>query len=151
MHPVDLERAMTRELAQLPVPRAPLTLVPRVMAAVQAWANRPWYERAWFMWPHGWQVASAAALLLLVAAAALWIPRAEVVVERLASTLVSGATGDLIVLGHRAAIAISAARIIWRTAVEPFVPYAFVIVALMCAMCAACGTALNRVAELGRT
>ena len=42
---------MDRELRRLPLPRAPQTLLPRVMAAVQAWAQRPWYTRAWFAWP----------------------------------------------------------------------------------------------------
>ena len=60
MNPDDLERLAHHELHRLPAPRAPRTLLPRVMAAVEAWANRPWYTRAWFTWPLGWQVASLA-------------------------------------------------------------------------------------------
>jgi hypothetical protein len=56
----NLERRIAWELAHLPSPAAPPTLLPRVMAAVQAWATRPWYERAWTTWPIGWQVAALA-------------------------------------------------------------------------------------------
>src|SRR4051812_35357151 len=76
MHPADLETLIDRELRQLTPPRAPQTLLPRVIAAVQAWTARPWYERAWFTWPLGWQLASIAALLVVVAASALLLPRA---------------------------------------------------------------------------
>ena len=74
MNPDDLERLTHRELHRLPAPRAPRTLLPRVMAAVEAWANRPWYTRAWFTWPLGWQVASAAALVLLVTGGVMLAP-----------------------------------------------------------------------------
>src|SRR6185436_18949429 len=62
----DLERRVHEELRRLPAPLAPSTLLPRVLAAVDAWARRPWYERAWFTWPLGWQIVSAAALALAV-------------------------------------------------------------------------------------
>ena len=63
----ELEQHVDRALADLPALTAPGTLLPRVLAAVQAWAGRPWYQRAWLTWPVGLQVASAALLLLLVA------------------------------------------------------------------------------------
>ena len=67
----DLEQRVDRELRRLPAPRAPHTLLPRVLAAVEAWVNRPWYTRAWFTWPLGWQVASVA--LLVLAVAGVWM------------------------------------------------------------------------------
>src|SRR6478752_931002 len=66
----DLEALASRELRRLPLPRAPQTLLPRVLAAVDAWARRPWYMRAWFTWPLGWQGASLA--LVAFAVYALW-------------------------------------------------------------------------------
>ena len=75
MHPVDLETLVGGELRRLPMPRAPQTLLPRVLAAVQAWAQRPWYERAWFTWPVGLQIASIAALILIVGGGAMLLPR----------------------------------------------------------------------------
>jgi len=118
----DLEQKIDRELRRLPAPRAPHTLLPRVLAAVEAWVNRPWYTRAWFTWPLGWQVASVALLALAVAGVWMLPP---------APASVVGTT--------------NAGRVLWRTIVEPFLAYAFVIVVIMCLACAAFGAALSYV------
>jgi hypothetical protein len=116
----DLERLVHRELRALPPPRAPETLLPRVLAAVDAWSHRPWYARAWFTWPLGWQIASAAAVALVFYA--LWsLPSAP----------------------PEVAAATSASRVVWRTLVQPLLTYVFVLVALMCVACAVFGAALN--------
>ena len=67
MGPADFEHRLTRELQMLPTPRAPGTLLPRVMAAVQAWALRPWYQRAWFTWPPARRMLCAVSPLLRLA------------------------------------------------------------------------------------
>src|SRR6476619_4271633 len=122
MQPSDLERIVDRELRRLPAPRAPQTLLPRVMAAVDAWARRPWYTRAWFTWPLGWQIASIVMLALF--AVGLWmLPPAP-------PSVVVTTTAGLVV---------------WRTMVEPFLFYAFGVVVLMCLACAAFGAALSYV------
>lgn len=118
----DLERRVDGGLRRLPPPLAPDTLLPRVLAAVDEWARRPWYTRAWFTWPAGWQAASIAALVL-VAVAAWMLPPAP---------------PSLVVTGN-------AGRVLWRTIVEPFLAYAFGIVVLMCLACAAFGVALTYV------
>jgi hypothetical protein len=118
----DLERRVDRELRRLPLPLAPDTLLPRVLAAVDAWARRPWYARAWFTWPIGWQIASILALMLF--AAGLW--------------MLPPAPPSFVVTT-------SASRVLWRTMVEPFLAYAFVVVVLMCLACAAFGAALSYV------
>lgn len=118
----DLEQRVDRELRRLPPPRAPHTLLPRVLAAVEAWVNRPWYTRAWFTWPLGWQVASVAALVLVVAGLWMLPPAPPSVV-----------------------VTTNAGRVLWRTIVEPFLAYAFVIVVIMCLACAAFGAALSYV------
>jgi hypothetical protein len=118
----DLEQKIDRELRRLPAPRAPHTLLPRVLAAVEAWVNRPWYTRAWFTWPLGWQVASVALLALAVAGVWMLPP---------APASIVGTT--------------NAGRVLWRTIVEPFLAYAFVIVVIMCVACAAFGAALSYV------
>lgn len=118
----DLEQRVDRELRRLPAPRAPHTLLPRVLAAVEAWVNRPWYTRAWFTWPLGWQVASVAVLALAIAG--LW--------------MLPPAPPSVIVTTN-------AGRVLWRTIVEPFLAYAFVIVVIMCLACAAFGAALSYV------
>ena len=69
MDPVDLERLTDRALRTLPTPRAPRSLLPRVLAAVAAEASRPWYARAWLSWPLHWQLVSGAATVSVVVAA----------------------------------------------------------------------------------
>jgi hypothetical protein len=142
MNPDELERLADRELKRLPAPRAPHTLLPRVMAAVQHWASRPWYTRAWFSWPRGWQVVSVAALVLLITGAALLAPRVE--------TAAAGAIASVQALvstvpDAEPPVAASSARILWRTLLEPLVNYAVVIIVLMFLACAVFGTALNHV------
>jgi hypothetical protein len=118
----DLETRVNRELRRLPLPAAPETLLPRVLAAVDAWARRPWYTRAWFTWPIGWQIASILALALF--AVGLW--------------MLPSAPPSVVVTSN-------ASRVLWRTMVEPFLFYAFGIVILMCLACAAFGAALSYV------
>jgi hypothetical protein len=145
MHPADLETFVDSELKRLPLPRAPETLLPRVLAAVQHWAQRPWYSREWFTWPLAWQAASVAALVLIIGAGAMVIPGAQTA----AAALSSGPIGGVAAIARRAEVTFNAARILWRAIAEPLVPYGFALVMLMCLACAVCATALNRVA-LGR-
>jgi hypothetical protein len=145
MHPAELEILVDRELRRLPAPRAPLTLLPRVMAAVQEWSRRPWYTRAWFSWPVAWQAVSIAVLTLLVAGAVLLLPGAWAAAADTASSLTGGVRSDVAVMVRRAEMTAAAAQILWRAVFEPLARYAFVLVALMCVACAAFGALLNSV------
>ena len=116
----DLERRVHDELRRLPAPLAPGTLVPRVLAAVEAWANRPWYARAWFTWPLGWQIASIAALAIAVYG-----------------------TWNLPPLPASVVATSNAGGVIWRTLIEPLLGYVVGLVVLMCLACAVFGAALN--------
>jgi hypothetical protein len=142
MHPVDLETLVDRELRQLPALRAPHTLLPRVLAAVQEWSRRPWYARAWFTWPLAAQIASAAALILIVVGSALLIADAQIAVDQSSAHLLSRVAP----LAQRAEATMNVARVVWRALIEPLLVYAFGLVVLMCLACAAFGTALNHVA-----
>ncbi len=133
MPPVEPERfadAVGARLRQLPMPVAPRTLLPRVMAAAQAWARRPWYAREWFTWPLGWQAASIA-LLCVLGAGALMLPPS-------------------VASGTARMTTVNAAVVVWRAIVRPIAPYAFAFGALMCLACAVFGAALNHVV-FGRT
>lgn len=145
MHPVDLETLVGGELRRLPVPRAPQTLLPRVLAAVQAWAQRPWYQRAWFTWPIGLQIASVAALILIVAGGAMLVPRTMASAGAAASTVTERVMEDVAPATQLAGVTANAARVIWRVLLEPVAVYAFGIVLLMWLACAAFGAALTRV------
>ena len=46
-----LGERIQRELRQLPLVKAPTTLAPRVLAAIEARAHQPWWKRSWAAWP----------------------------------------------------------------------------------------------------
>lgn len=141
MDPADLERLIDRELRNLHAPRAPRSLVPRIMAAVEDLAARPWYARAWLQWPLGWQLASALVLIGVVAGAAAVLPQLRSAVTTL--TFIADMRGDVADSAREVETATTAVRVLWRTLLAPVVPWAFGLVTLMCAACAVFGTALN--------
>lgn len=148
MDPADLEHLTDRSLRALPTPRAPRTLLPRVLAAVAAEARRPWYGRAWLTWPLQWQLLSGAAALMVIVTATLAGPSAAAaMVEFGASTslpissMLAGAVGRL----HAAW---DASRIVWNV-IEPAARYLAFLLLIMSAACVAFGTALDRVIALG--
>ena len=116
----ELEQRMRDELARLPSPGAPPTLLPRVLAAVDAWVGRPWYARAWFTWPLAWQAVSV--VFVALALYGTWMA------PPLPASIV--ATG-------------SAGSVIWRTLIEPLMGYVVGLVVLMGLACAVFGAALN--------
>ena len=64
----NLEQEIGRALRQLPLRRAPATLLPRVLAAIQAHAHQPWWQRPLATWPRWMQVIT---LVLSVGIASL--------------------------------------------------------------------------------
>ena len=64
-----LEALVHRELRSLPLHRAPASLAPRVLAALQTGAELAWWQRAWWQWPVAARVSSALAALILLALA----------------------------------------------------------------------------------
>jgi len=150
MYPADLDVLVDRQLKQLPLPRAPQTLLPRVLAAVEQWTRRPWYERAWFTWPVGWQIASLAVLAVLVAGGAVLLTGVRAAAGETVSRLVPGVLSEVADTANRVDATMNAGRVVWRVLLEPLAAYAFALVVLMCLACAAFGTVLNRIA-FGRT
>jgi hypothetical protein len=149
LHPDDLERAIGERLARQPLPVAPPTLLPRVMAAVHRVAERPWYERAWPTWPLAWQLLSAAAVVTLVTVIASLLPAATATVDSVSGATTAGLAADVADLTRRVQLIAATAQILWRSLLQPIVVYAFAVALAMCLACAAFGAALTRVA-LGR-
>src|SRR5262245_61795113 len=127
------------------MPRAPHTLLPRVLAAARAWAERPWYTREWFTWPWAWQLGSVALLLLTIAAGVGAVPAIQSWLSASTSSVASTVEVDLVSLAERFQVSNTAIRVIWRALVQPFLPYVLVIIMLMCGACATVVFALNRV------
>ena len=119
---------LDRALRSLPPVAAPATLLPRVMAAIGAWSERPWYERAWFTWPRGWQVASAMQSMLAVAS------------QDATASIFARLSGGF----DRVDATVSGARVLWRALAAPVLAYAAIVVLLMYGACAAVVVVINR-------
>ena len=136
----ELERHVDRVLADLPPLGAPDTLLPRVLAAVQAWAERPWYQRTWLTWPVGLQAASVALLLLVVLGVAMAVPLVQaqaahalaLVTARAPNTASLRATANALVL-------------VWRALIQPLFPFALAVAVMAGLASAVIVSALNRV------
>ena len=141
----ELEQHVDRALADLPPLTAPGTLLPRVLAAVQAWADRPWYQRAWLTWPVGLQVASAALLVLMVAGGALAMPLVQAQGARLVAFVSARGPIDLPNLGASLRVTAIAFVLVWRALVQPLLLFVLPIAFMAGVAGAAVLTALNRV------
>ena len=139
MHDKDSESLVPRRLQQLPPPRAPETLLPRVMAAARQQARPRWYRQPWVEWPLVCQAASVA----LLAALAPFVPFA---LEWIGVGVFTRAAGDA-----AAGVAVvtddvnTLARVLWRVFLEPAVGYLGTLIAIMCVAGAAFCAALTRV------
>jgi hypothetical protein len=147
MDPAELERVTDRALRALPVPRAPRTLLPRVLKAVVE-ASRPWYTRAWLNWPLHWQLVSAVA-------AAVVVVGATAVGPAVAAGMLEVATRTSLPVSSQFAGAVSsveamweASRIVWDV-VAPVARLVALLLLVLSAACVAFGTALDRVIALG--
>jgi hypothetical protein len=147
---LELERWADRRLRVLPVPRAPDTLLPRVMAAVRALAAKPWYTRTWFTWPLAGQLLSAGIVLSIVIGVWLVSPLLQTTVDSVMSRATQEILRPFAGVIDRADRWMMAARLVWRLS-QPIAAVLLVPVLLMFAACAAFGAALDRVALGGTT
>jgi len=145
MDPRSPDDVVHGALRRLKPPRAPSTLVPRVLAAI-AERDRaalhdpgPW---TWFTWPLAWKAASIAALVVLAAGLAWLQPGVPGILEG----SISGAGARITPLLEATAAVVSVMSIVWEAFLQPIVGYLLVWIVLMSAACAAFGAAVGRVA-----
>ena len=137
MHPDDSDD-IDRALKGLPAPRAPRTMLPRIMATVEDW-------------PLGWQLASAALVIVFaIGVGRLW-PGAESAIGRSVAPVIDSVTSAVGELTDRTSVVVTLARVVWRAVLQPLSGYALLLVLVMGAACATFGAALNRVALGGHT
>jgi hypothetical protein len=141
---IDDDDRLERALKALPSPRAPRTLLPRVMTAVERQAPQP-HGRPWFMWRREWQVVSVAAAMFLLAGLAVLLSGPEASV-RFATQLLARMQPDVLPVVERAASLFGLAGTLWRAVVEPVLHYLLIWIVVMSTACAAFVAALGRVA-----
>lgn len=137
----DIDRA----LKALPAPRAPRTLLPKVMTAVDSRiasrAPRPWLD-----WPVWWQLASAAIVLVFAIGIVRFWPTTQAAAARWGTPVVASITNQISAVAEHTSIVVTLTRAIWRLLVAPLSGIALELVLVMGAACATFGAALNRVA-----
>jgi hypothetical protein len=144
-HQPELEGIVGRALAGLPAPRAPRSLLPRVLVAAARITPRPWYTRAWLTWPRAWQAASVAALAVIVAGAVLISPYADGAVDGVVAFAgPASARAATVLQGAEAAAAV--VRVLWRALLLPIALISFAIAAVIALGGGACWNTINRLA-----
>ena len=141
----DLERHVDRVLADLPPLDAPDTLLPRVLAAVRAWAERPWYQRAWLTWPAGLQAASVALLLVVVLAIAMALPLVQAEAADALALVTARAPIDMPRIPASLRATANAVVLVWRALIQPLVPFALAVAVMAGLASVVIASALNRV------
>ncbi|AMY08084.1 hypothetical protein LuPra_01272 [Luteitalea pratensis] len=142
MEPDDLERLAHRALADLPMPRAPRTFRPRVMAALAL----PDVGHPWFTWPWPLQVAA----VLLVAAVVggfgwAWPTLLASFGALLPHSLQTGA-GYVGGAAETTAALLRVMELTWSAVVAPIARLVLLLTVALCTACALCLAALSRVA-----
>lgn len=128
MDPVDLDEPLDRELRRLPVPRAPQTLLPRVMAATVNRDERAAGATGWFTWPLSWRLASVT-VIAMVAWGAWW----------LLSAPPDGVSDAARTAGETATVA----RVVWDVLLQPVATYIFILGVSLALVSAAAWAALE--------
>ena len=121
MDPADLDSHLDRALRELPLPHAPRTLLPRVLAAA-VHAQESAAATGWSTWPALWRAASVVLFVAIVAGASMFFsaPPAQL----------SGAA-------EKAGDVAAVARVFWEVLARPVASYLFVLgvsLALACAL-----------------
>jgi hypothetical protein len=137
----DPRDPLTRALRNLPEPKAPGTLAPRVMAIVHARIAHP-PAPTWFEWAWGWRVASLSAAVVVMVGVVVGWPYFVALVQPGVDAIVAGVAP--IVQNAEGVWAVAAVmfRSVWHPVAMPFVLF----VTAMTIACATVGAMLGRVA-----
>ena len=146
----DLESLIHRRLAELPPPKAPRTLAPRVMAQVRRRRESPWYGRPWIAWPRVWQVVSVGLLLGLCALAWHVVEGALGIFDSYGATRLGT---SIVAVTDTVVVLADSARILRRVILESIAGYLMAVMAMVYMASAFLGAALARLLqerEVGR-
>jgi hypothetical protein len=142
MDPDALERQVHRALADLPTPRAPRSLRPRVLAAVvPAMVGRPW-----FTWPWALQVATVLLVLGVAGLGALAWPTVSAALGGAMPGTVQAGAGYLEGAADTGAALLRVMQLTWSAVVAPIARLVLLLTVMLCTACAVCLAAFSRVA-----
>lgn len=146
----DPESLVHRRLAELPPPKAPRTLAPRVMAQVRRQRESAWHGQPWIAWPRVWKVVSVGLFFGLCALAWRVLEGALGFFDSYGATTLG--TGIVAVTDAFVALA-DGARILRRVILEPVAGHLMAVMAVVYMASAFLGAALVRLLqerEVGR-
>ena len=146
MNPIDLEQLVDAELKRLPTPRAPRTLLPRVLTAAAAQSQHGRAGRGWGGWPRVWQLAGAiAAGIVLVG---IW-KLAAFAEPFIAPLLPSAGLGRAAAFTGGADDAVTMVRVLWDVLLQPVAAYVSILAISLALACALLWSAVERLAPGG--
>lgn len=120
MNPSDPESLIHRKLAELPAPKAPGTLLPRIMAEVRRTRRSPWRQRTWIGGVRQQPAVRLAAGTVLILMGGLFV-------DWTSGGRVGNAWGGFLTTAEEAAVGAEAmvreARVLWRVILEPIAAY----------------------------
>ena len=146
MNPMDLERLVDAELKRLPAPRAPRTLLPRVLAAVEVQQQHAKPARGWALWPRAWQFAGG----VVMAAVLIGIWRLAAFARPFIDELLPAVgMGRAAALTRSADDAATVVRVLWEVVLQPVATYVSILAISLALACALFWTAVERLAPGG--
>jgi hypothetical protein len=146
MNPIDLEQLVDAELKRLPAPRAPRTLLPRVLAAVETQQQHAKPGRGWAWWPRAWQFAGGVVLAAVLAG--IW--RLAAFAQPFISDLLPAVgLGRAAALTRGADDAVTVVRVLWDVLLQPVATYVSILAISLALACALFWTAVERLAPGG--
>jgi hypothetical protein len=141
----ELDRALDRSLSRLPAPRAPRTLLPRVMAAVAKPAGR-WYARPWLSWHPALQTASLVGVLACVTFVWMAWAQPDAVLARLSVLGPPQASAWASAASTRINQITTVLSVLWDVVLGPIAIFVLAVAVFVAVACAAAWTAVSRVA-----
>lgn len=143
----ELERFIQQRLRDLPDRQAPLSLIPRVQALIQAREQRAWWKRPIFQWPAAAQGAAILMFLGIISSGAFAVPWLWQHTSALA--LSPWAAGWMEPLAGIKDVVVALGRASWlvlNSLSQPWVIGSVVVIGLMYLACIGLGTACVRAA-----
>jgi hypothetical protein len=146
MNPIDLEQLVDAELKRLPTPRAPRTLLPRVLAAAAAQPQHAQAGPGWMVWPRVWQLAGGIAAAVVLAGIWRLAAWAE---PFIAAFLPSAGLGRAAAFTRGADDTVTVVRVLWDVLLQPVATYVSILAISLALACALLWSAVERLAPGG--